>query len=444
MESPKEDNGQFQPDIRDQLKSLGVAGFGNALEWFDWTLYAIFSGYLAANLFSQNDPTSALLSTLLAFAGGFIIRPIGGWLFGRVGDRYGRKNALVITMSMVALGSLGIAILPVYETFGAMTSVMLVLLRLMQGLAHGGESGVALTYVAEIAPAKRRGFWSSAVYVSILLGVIAATGLAALLTSILSAEAMSEWGWRIGFAIGGILGLYAFFLRRGASESHVFEKQVRDGEQKPQPITRRQTWVIVRNIVMMSAVGNATYYTWVAFSASSAITRGMDPSGAYTAALLAQIAALFWFPVVGFISDKIGRRVVVMAFGFGVMIIAFPVTWIVTDQPWTLFTAQAISLLVWGLIAGIYPALVSEQVPTHIRATSVGWITSTSAALFGGTAPYFHTWLSSRDMVWVYDGYLVILGFIALIAGYIIKETAGTELEDITLAELVGDDPQRN
>lgn len=422
---------------RKQLKSLRVAAMGNALEWFDWTLYGMFSVYLSVNLFDKQDPTSALLSTLLAFAGGFIARPIGGWVFGRFGDTYGRKNALVVTMCLVALGSLGIAVLPTFESVGTWASVMLFMLRLLQGLAHGGETGVSFTYVAEIAPAKSRGFWSSAVYISVLVGVIAATGVAALLTSILSAEAMNAWGWRVGFALGGVLGIYALILRRGASESHAFEKQVLEDEKsatRPR-LTQRQIWIIARNIVMISAVVNAAYYTWVTFAASNAISQGMDPAGAYRATLFAQIICLAWLPVSGWLADKLGRRAMVMAFGFGVVIISFPVSWMVTDAPWTLFVAQLICLFVWGLLAGMYPALVSEQVPTHARATSVGWITSTAAAIFGGTAPYLYAWLNAHDSGWIYDVYLVVLGLISALGGYLIKETAGKPIEEISVAD---------
>ncbi len=317
-----------QPSRRQQLKSLRVAAIGNALEWFDWTLYGMFSVYLSVSLFNKEDPTSALLSTLLAFAGGFIARPVGGWVFGHFGDRFGRKNAMVATMLLVALGSLGIAVLPTYEKVGMAASIMLFLLRLLQGLAHGGESGVSFTYVAEIAPAKRRAFWSSAVYVSVLVGVIAATGVAALLTSLLSKEAMMEWGWRVGFALGGFLGIYALVLRRGAAESHVFEKQINEEErtQTRQKLTPKQVWVIARNIIMISAVVNAAYYTWVTFAASNAISQGMEPSGAYKAALLAQITCLAWLPISGWLADKLGRRFMVMAFGLGVVVISFPVS----------------------------------------------------------------------------------------------------------------------
>lgn len=419
-------------DRRRRLASLRAAAAGNALEWFDWTLYGTFSAYLAMNLFDPSDPTSALLATLGVFAGGFLARPLGGWLFGRIGDRYGRKFTLVLTMCLLALTSLGIAVLPTYEQAGVLASVLLFACRLMQGLAHGGESGVAYTYVAEIAPASRRGFWSSSVFVSVTLGVMAATGLAALLTSWLGKAAMEEWGWRVGFAIGALLGVYALFLRRSASESDVFEHQAEQGGGLK--ITKRQAWLIARNIVMIAAASNATYYTWVTFAPATAIaTKGMDPSGAYTASLIAQLVCLLWLPVCGWLADRYGRKPMVMAFGLGVALAVFPVSHLVTDQPWTLFVAQLIGLLVWALLAAIFPAVVAEQVPTGARAMGVGFISSLSVAIFGGTAPYINTWLGAHGLDWVYTAYVGALGLMAFVGGFLIKETAGMDLNDIGL-----------
>lgn len=419
-------------DRRRRLASLRAAAVGNALEWFDWTLYGTFSAYLAMNLFDPADPTSALLATLGVFAGGFLARPVGGWLFGRIGDRYGRKFTLVLTMCLLALTSLGIAMLPTYEQAGVLASVLLFVCRLMQGLAHGGESGVAYTYVAEIAPASRRGFWSSSVFVSVTVGVLAATALAAVLTSWLGKEAMEAWGWRVGFALGALLGVYALFLRRSASESDVFEH--RAAQSDGLKVTRRQAWLIARNIVMIAAASNATYYTWVTFAPATAIaTKGMDPSGAYLASLGAQLICLLWLPLCGWLSDRYGRKPVVMAFGLGVALAVFPVSHIVTDQPWTLFVAQLIGLLVWGLLAAIFPVVLAEQVPTGARAMGVGFISSLSVAVFGGTAPYINTWLGAHGLEWVYTVYVGALGLMAFAGGLLIKETAGMELNDIHL-----------
>lgn len=420
-------------DRRQRLRSLKAVSIGNALEWFDWTLYGIFSVYLARNLFDNTDKASALLATLAVFAGGFIARPIGGWVFGAVGDRYGRKLTLVLTMGLLALTSLGIALIPTYDSIGVGASILLFVCRLTQGLAHGGESGVAFAYVAEIAPKERRGFWSSSVFVSVTIGVMAATALAALLTTSLSPDAMEAWGWRAGFAMGALLGLYALFLRRSASESAVFEENAEAGQGKIE-ITGRQAARIALNIVMLGAASNAAYYTWVTFAPATAIaTRGMDPSGAYIASLLAQIVCILWLPICGLLSDRFGRKPMVMAWGLSVIVFTIPIDQIVTDQPWTLFVAQLMGLGAWSLLAAIFPALLAEQVPTQARARGVGFVSSLSVAIFGGTAPYLNTWLNTIGMGHVYMGYVMALGLIACIASLMIRETAGVDLNDITV-----------
>ncbi len=286
-----------------------------------------------------------------------------------LGDRYGRKLTLVLTMSLLALTSLGIAVIPSYETIGVGASVLLFICRLTQGLAHGGESGVAFAYVAEIAPKERRGFWSSSVFVSVTVGVMAATALAALLSSLLGPEAMEAWGWRAGFATGALLGLYALILRRSAAESEVFEAASEDNGRAKLEITGRQAARIAVNIIMLGAATNAAYYTWVTFAPATAIaTRGMDPSGAYFASLLAQIVCIIWLPICGLLSDRFGRKPMVMAWGLAVIIFTIPIDRIVTSEPWTLFVAQLMGLGSWALLAAIFPALMAEQIPTQARA----------------------------------------------------------------------------
>lgn len=424
-------------DMKHRLASLRAVAVGNALEWFDWTLYATFSVYLSLNLFDKTDPASALLATLGVFAGGFIARPVGGWLFGRIGDRYGRKFTLVLTMCLLAATSLAIALIPTYDQIGVYASVLLFICRLTQGLAHGGESGVAYTYVAEIAPKGRRGLWSSSVFVSVTLGVMAATALAALLSTGLGNEAMQAWGWRVGFGVGAALGLYALFLRRSATETDVFEHAVAHDQAGPASaprITTGQALKIARNIVMIAAASNAAYYTWVTFAPATAIAqKGMEPGAAYVASLIAQLFCILWLPVCGMLSDRYGRKPMVMAFGLGAALAVVPISLIVTDQPWTLFVAQVIGLGVWSLLAAIFPAVLAEQVPTQARAMGVGLVSSLSVAIFGGTAPYLNTWLTTHDLGWVYSAYIVVLGLMSFAAGLLIRETAHMDLNDILL-----------
>ncbi|WP_339531420.1 MULTISPECIES: MFS transporter [unclassified Pseudomonas] len=415
---------------RGRLRSLRAVGLGNALEWFDWTLYATFSVYLARNLFDKTDARSAMLSTLAVFAVGFFARPVGGLIFGRLADRLGRQKIMLITMSLLALSSVGIAVIPSYGDIGLLASIALMFFRLLQGIAHGGETGVSYTYVAEIAPKEHRGLWSSSIYLGVIVGVIAATIVAAALTSMLGPDAMNDYGWRIGFGIGGVLGIYVLFMRRNVEESHVFTAQ----EEKRQPsrkLSRGELFRIARNLVMLNCSANLTYYTWVTFAPATAITRGMDPGGAYRASLFAMILCVIWLPICGMISDRIGRKPVIVAWGILVVLLTYPISVMVTTEPHTLFWAQVIGLGAWSLIASIFPAVLSEQVPTQARAQGVGFVSSVSVALFGGTAPYLNTYLTGIGLEYVYSYYVMSLGLVAVAAGFLIRETAGVDLCEI-------------
>lgn len=409
-------------------RSLSAISVGNALEWFDWTLYATFSVYLANNLFDKSDSRSAMLSTLAVFAAGFFARPVGGLVFGRLGDRLGRKGVLVATMLLLAFSSLGIALIPTYENSGLFASFALLVFRMLQGLAHGGETGVSYTYVAEIAPRRHRGLWSSSVYAGVIVGVIAATLVAAALTALLDAGAMNSYGWRIGFAIGGVLGIYAIFMRKSVEESHVFEQQEKVAEKK---LSRGDMFRIARNLVMLNCTTNVAYYTWVTFAPATAISNGMDPGGAYRASLIAMALCVFWLPVCGMISDRFGRKPVMIAWGLSVVALTYPIATMVTTEPHTLFFAQLMALGAWGLIASIFPAVLSEQVPTQARAQGVGFVSSVSVAIFGGTAPYLNAYLTDIGQQNLYHYYVMFLGLVAIAAGLIIRETAGVDLAEI-------------
>ena len=271
-----------------QRKSLIAVVAGNFLEWFDWTLYALLTTYLAANFFNTGDPQSAVLSTLAVFAGGFLARPLGGLIFGVVGDKLGRKASLVICMLLMGAGSLMIALIPSYDSIGVWASVLLLTARLAQGIAHGGESGNAYTYLAEIAPAKKRGLWGSSIMMTMLLGIMAATALSILLTSVFPKAEMLEYGWRYAFAAGALLAIFALYLRSQAAESGFFvEAKATHGSART--VTKRQLTIIAVRILMLSLLTNVLYYTWVSFASSFTISgKGMDPNGAYIATFAAQ------------------------------------------------------------------------------------------------------------------------------------------------------------
>jgi len=412
-------------------RSLRAAAVGNLLEWFDWTLYGTFAIYLASNFFDKSNSTSALLSVLAVFAVGFVARPVGGIVFGRFGDRIGRKNTLILTMSTMALASLMIALIPSYESIGIWASVLLLIARLLQGLAHGGESGVSYAYVAEISPPQHRGLWASSVFVSVTLGVMAATLLGIILTSAFSKDEMMSYGWRIGFAIGGLLGFFALYMRRAAHESPVYKNKAAT-KADVSPLTRQEKLQILLKVVFFSSSSNVAYYTWVTFAPSMAIsTHGMDANGAFIASLCAQLVTLLLLPLFGHFADRFGRKPMVFLYGIGIMLAPFPVNAILSSEPWSLFVSQGIGLAVWALIASIYPALIAEQIPTRQRALGVGFLSSLSVAIFGGTAPYLNTWLGSIGLSWVFSVYIMFLGLLAVIAAMMIRETKGVPLHEI-------------
>lgn len=408
-------------------RSLRAAISGNIIEWFDWTLYAIMSTYIAAHYFDTEDPASGLLATLAVFAVGFLARPLGGFLFGRIADRRGRRFVLVVTISIMALASLLIAVAPGYADIGVWASVILLGARLLQGLAHGGESGVSYTYVSEIAPPERRGLWSSSVFFAVTIGVMLATFCGMGFSIFFGAEGMADYGWRIAFVLGGLLGFVVLFLRRNAEESAPSEQL--DATVAP-PKTSAREFLRTSGLVILLACGhNCAYYVWATFASSFAISsRGMDPTSAFTASLLAQLVALAALPFWGRLSDRIGRRPLIIAMGVAAILCYYPLSLLISDAPWTLFVAQAVGMSIWAMGAGMYPAMISELFPAHQRATGVAVATSVSVAVFGGTAPYLMTWTSANNAEWLFFLWLAFLSSLAIVGGLLVRETRGIDL----------------
>ena len=406
---------------------------GNVLEWFDWTLYAVFSTYLAAHFFDNSNPTSALLSTLAIFAVGFLARPLGAAVFGGLADRFGRKFVLIATISTMSAASLLIALIPGYDTIGVWASVLLLVARLLQGFAHGGESGVSYTYVSEIAPPEHRGLWSSSVFAAVTVGVMLATVLGAVFNAVLGADVVADYGWRIAFVIGAVFGLLVLILRRSAVETEEFESAVESADVHATP-----EWSAGRKfkagllVIMLAGGHNCAYYVWAIFASSVAISRGMEPSAAFTASLLAQGVAIIALVGWAHLSDRIGRRPLMIAFGVSAIVAFYPLSAMISDDPWTLFVAQAGGMTIWAMGAGMYPGLISELFPTRIRATSVAIGTSISVALFGGTAPYLMTWTAQIDASWSFFVWTSALAALAIVGAALMKETKGTDLDAVT------------
>lgn len=416
-----------------RARDLIAVNAGNTLEWYDWTIYTIFAPYFASQFFRSDDSVSALLATLAVFAVGFITRPLGGWLFGRYADRRGRKTAL--TLAIVAIGSLVIAVSPTYGAVGVLASVILLLARLVQGLAHGGEMGTAVTYLVERAPAGRRALWGSSSWVSVILGTILATLTGLAVTSLLTEAQIESWGWRFAFGLGGILGLYALWLRRQIQETAKVETDAAPaaGPRKPLSERLRPHLSGVAIVMGLSAGGSIMFYTWLIFAPTYAqVARGQDPDSALAAALLAQVVFLVALPLMGLLGDRVGRRPMIIAFGVGFLALSFPLNRMIDGSFGGLFLAMTIALLLLACLFAVNGAVWAEVFPTAVRAAGVAAPLSLATAIFGGTAPYLNTWFASNDLQDVFIWYLMAVTAITLLTGLLAPETRHWKLDRAT------------
>lgn len=409
-------------------KSLIASTVGNLLEWYDWTIYAVASVYIATALFDKTDPTSALLNTLAVFAVGFISRPLGGFVFGPLANKFGRKNIMLTTMVLMAIASFMIALIPNFSDIGYWASLMLLVARLIQGFAHGGEMATSFAYIAEIAPNKRRGLWASSSYVANGAGTLLATLSFAALNIFFTSEEVYEWAWRIPFVMGGMLAFFAIYLRRNMVESHVESDTHTDD-------VNWSTAKFLRTgfkLFLYEAGSTITFYTWVVCVSIYAITyQGMEPKAAFLVSCCAQVIYIICLPFQGLLSDYIGRKKTTLITYVGCALVMFPLWNIISSEPWTLFVAQTIGLILIGFLMSCKAATMSEQIPTKYRTKMLGVFMSLAIALFGGTASYINTWLYSTDRGWMFSAYLIVICVVAFFVVIRWKDNTGIPLNQI-------------
>jgi MHS family alpha-ketoglutarate permease-like MFS transporter len=269
--------GVVQSTIRSRRRSLVAVTIGNALEWYEWAVYSIFAPFIAAAMFRESDPVSALLKTFAVFAIGFFMRPVGGILFGRVADRAGRKTVLVVTLLMMGAGSLTIGLVPDFEAIGVWASVILLAARMVEGLAHGGETATSNSYVSELAPPERRGLWSSISFVALLSGTIFAFVLGVVLIAVLGATAVGEWAWRIPFLFGGVAAVAVLFLRRRMEETDVFS-DAKDAPDLPAVPPRQMVRPILTGVGLICGLTVFQYTGCPSSPRTPSFTRAWRPS----------------------------------------------------------------------------------------------------------------------------------------------------------------------
>jgi len=385
---------------RHRLKSIIGGSVGNLVEWYDWYVYSAFALYFAKAFFPPANQTAQLLNAAAVFAVGFLMRPVGGWLMGRYADKHGRRAALSASVLLMSVGSLFIAITPSYESIGVVAPVMLVFARLLQGLSVGGEYGASATYLSEMAGKKLRGFYSSFQYVTLISGQLLALAVLLVLQRILGTAALEAWGWRIPFAIGAALAVVALWLRRSLEETPSF----RAAAAEPSAASREPLRELLRHpraiatVVGLTAGGTVAFYTFTTYAQKFLVnTTGWSKADASRISALTLLVFMMIQPLVGYISDRIGRRPVLITFGVLGTLGTVPV---LTALATATTEGRAFALLLCALLAisgytAINAVVKAELFPTEIRALGVGLPYAVTVSLFGGTAEYLALWLKS-------------------------------------------------
>lgn len=414
-----------------QYKKILAGSVGNLIEWFDWTIYAAFAIFFSSQFFPPGNETAALLATFAVFAVGFFMRPVGGWLIGLFSDRFGRRNALALTIVMMAVGSLIIGITPTYESIGLVAPLLLVLARLIQGLSLGGEYASATTYLTEIAPNKQRGFYSSFLFMSAALGILCASGLGWILTTTLSKTDMNAWGWRIPFIIGAVGGVVGIWIRQSIAKDDAKNPQEKAKVvQQPLRTLIRDYPIETLRIIGFSTLSTYAFYVFMAYLPTYAIRHGgADPKIAFGANTVAIIFYMLMQPFFGYLSDKIGRKPQLITFALGNLLFFYFVMQFVNDSFVTLLLIEMFGLTLYAMYSSIAPAIMAEQFPSNIRAVGIGTPYNLMVAILGGTTPYLLTWLQSIHMETIFYFIVLVAALISLITFIKMPETAGSELQ---------------
>ena len=408
-----------------QFRQLFGGAAGNLVEWFDWYAYSAFALYFAPAFFPKGDALAQALNTAAIFAVGFLMRPIGGWVLGIYADKHGRKAALTLSVAMMCTGSLIIAITPTYDQIGVMAPIILLFARLVQGISVGGEYGTSATFMSEVADPERRGFLASFQYVTLIGGQLLALGLLVVMQAVLTEDALFAWGWRVPFVVGALCAVLVFVLRRQLVETDAF-KAVPEGKQQ-----RLTTQLLAHprallTVLALTAGGSLAFYTYTTYMQKYLVlSAGWTKTEATQTIALALFFYMLLQPMVGAVSDRIGRRPLLITFGVLGTLITVPAMIGIADaashaQAFGLIMATLVVLSSYTAISGVVKA---EMFPANIRALGVGLPYGVGVAVFGGSAEFVALAFKSAGVEQGFFWYVAAMCAVALMAAISLPDT---------------------
>ncbi|RPE13634.1 MFS transporter [Chitinophaga lutea] len=415
-----------------RLKAIFTGSVGNLVEWYDWYAYSAFALYFAPAFFPKSNSTVQLLNTAAIFAVGFLMRPIGGWLFGSIADKRGRKDALTLSVLLMSFGSMIIACTPTYNSIGLAAPVLLLLARLLQGLSIGGEYGTSATYLSEVASSDKRGFFSSFQYVTMIGGQLLALGIQLSLQKIFLTQAeLSEWGWRIPFVIGAILALVALYLRTNMHESVALEGKTK--ERGSVKVLLKKHPYAVLTVVGLTLGGTIAFYTYTTYMQKflvNTVKLSKEDSTVITFFLMLIYAAIQ--PMFGWLSDKIGRKPLLIWFGVMGTLFTVPLLSAIgqAGSVWAAFYLILCALVIVSGYTSINAVVKAELFPAEVRALGVGLPYALTVAIFGGTAEYLALYFKNIGHESYYYWYVTGCIFISLLVYVFAKDSRANSYMD--------------
>ncbi len=417
-------------DIRDverRVKAIFIGSVGNLVEWYDFYAYTAFALYFAPAFFPNSDPVVQQLNAAVLFAATFLVRPLGGWLFGYIADSHGRRLSLTLSVLCMCFGSLIIAVTPTYASIGLAAPAILALARVIEGLSLGGEYGASATYLSEVADAKHRGFYSSFQYVTLIGGQLTAIIVLLLLQKVfLTADELKAWGWRIPFVIGAMLAIIAAVMRRNLHETEAFEEAKKIVKPTGSIVGLLQYPRELLLVVGLTAGGTAAFYTFTTYMQTFVkLSVGLTEDQTTMVIFGSLVFATILQPIYGAISDRIGRKPVLIFFGIVGTLATVPILTELkaSKSPWMAFILICAA---WIFVAGytsINAVVKAELFPTKIRAMGVGLPYSITVSIFGGTAPAVALYFKSLGHEEWFYYYLSGIIFLSLLIYATMRDT---------------------